>query len=49
MKQDHKIENDEISERDIYDKVIKEAEESLIRQRQDEDIDDAIINGLDDD
>lgn len=33
----------------LHDKMIEEAEDALIHQHDDEDIDDAIINGLDDD
>jgi hypothetical protein len=33
----------------LRDKMIDEAEETLAHQHDDEDVDDAIINGLDDD
>jgi hypothetical protein len=33
----------------LHDKMVEEAEDALIHQHDDEDIDDAIINGLDDD
>ena len=33
----------------LHDKMVKEAEDALVHQHDDEDIDDAIINGLDDD
>jgi len=36
-------------ERILYDKFAEEVEDVLIHQHDDEDIDDAIINGLDND
>ena len=32
----------------LHDRIVEEAENELIHQHDDEDIDDAIINGLDD-
>jgi hypothetical protein len=33
----------------LHEKMVEEAEYALIHQHDDEDIDDAVINGLDDD
>ena len=49
MAQDIKIPDFKDLEKILHHKIVEKAEDQLAHQHDDEDIDDAIINGLDDD
>ena len=49
MAKEIKIPNFQDLDKILYDKIVEEAEDSLIHQHDDEDVDDAIINELDED
>ncbi len=49
MTKDIKIPNFEDLDKILYNKIVEEAEYVIIHQHDDEDVDEAIINGLDED
>jgi len=48
MKQDIKIPDFKDLDKILHDKIVDKAEDALVHQHDDEDVDETIINGLDD-